>query len=704
MRNLLVYIILLILPLTLAGQEPDTIRAVKRDSVAKVLPDTLAAADQQIQQGVDNQKDTLPAGTRREAPPPSGSQPRIRKEPAINWSPVTGQDSTFTEGSRQWTLSPDFTTEIAVPLDTTFSLFNRYRVADEYSDFNAYTGNYGLPLYQINFFDREWKPDRFLYAHYMPFMFTPANTLFLNTHVPFTELKWSNGGARSKAEQTFRVRHSQNVNRFINFGLVYDIVYNIGQYTYQKAVDKNFLLHASYNGSPYTAYFSAGINNHESAESGGMITEDDLSVYAPETVPFILNNLNSAKSTLNNRYVMLVQKYAPGSRRDTVTGEVTRNSPVTFSHVGILEWTKRRYLDQYPNSELYDTVMISNSQTADSLQQRILSNTFRIDFSAGRTDRFRIGAGAGIRSELRTFGHIMPGDSLTRPDTVRNKMSSLVLTGKVFNNIGSKFGWSASGDLWFQGYRAGDFIIDGRIYKEFETRQKGMITWDATGTIASYTPSFWYSTWGSNNFAWQFDHKREFRLMAGSSLRWPDLKMSLKFNYAIVDNFIRMGLGAFPAQHEGGLSVLALTAKKEFVVWKLHLDNTVLLQQSTNIDVIDLPLVTARSAFFIDHLFKFKATSGELYFQLGAEAMIHTPYYALKYMPATGRYFSQDESKTGNYPFVNAFLNLKVKRTRIFIMVDHLNSGTTGYEYFLIPGYPLNIRMIRYGLAWTFYD
>ena len=165
-----------------------------------------------------------------------------------------------------------------------------------------------------------------------------------------------------------------------------------------------------------------------------------------------------------------------------------------------------------------------------------------------------------------------------------------------------------------------------------------------------------------------------------------------------------MGPGAIPVQYDGGLSILALTAKKEFVVWKLHLDNTVLFQESTNSDVLDLPLITARSAFFFSHVFRFRSTGGELSFQLGAEAMIHTSYHAMSYMPATGRYFSQDGSETGNYPFVNAFINLKVKRTRIFIMADHLNSGLTGYEYFLVPGYPLNIRMIKYGLAWTFYD
>jgi len=383
---------LLFLPLTLAGQEPDTLRAVRSDTAAVIRRDTTRSYKERA--------------LARVRPAVTG---------ALSAGPDTETDTTFTTASRQWTLSSDFTTEIPVTLDTAFSLFHRYRVADRYSAFNAYTGNYGLPLYQINFFDREWKPDRFLYAHYLPFMFTPSNTLFINTRVPFTELKWSNGGARSVAEQTFRIRHSQNVNRRLNFGLIYDIVYNFGQYNLQKAIDKNFLLHGSYNANAYNAYVSAGLNNHESEESGGIISKDDLSLYDPEGVPFNLSDLNSAKSTLNNRYLMLVQRYAPGGKRDTVTGEVLKSGPITFSHIGILEWNKRRYIDKFPASDFYDTIMISKSVTADSLQERILSNTLRVDFAAGRTDRFRIGAGAGIRSELRSFARSCPEIPLRDP-------------------------------------------------------------------------------------------------------------------------------------------------------------------------------------------------------------------------------------------------------------------------------------------------
>lgn len=671
MRHLLAYIILLLIPLNLASQENDTIPEKPAGQIA--VPEVAA--------------DTIPHG------PPQGAIP---KRPGV--------DSLIKRTTRIWTLSADYTAEVPVNLDTAFFLFHRYRITDKFSEFNAYPGNYGLPLYQINFFDRDWNPDRYLYSYYLPFMYTPAKTRFINTHVPFTEMVWTNGGSRSKSEQTFRIRHSQNVNRKLNFGLIYDIVYALGQYDYQKASDKNFILHGSYNSNQYTAYFSTGINNHESNENGGIEGKEYLSRYPPEDVPVRLNELDKAKSTLKNRYLLLVQRYSPGGKRDTVTGELIKAGPVTFSQISTYEWSKRRYFDSYPVSAFYDTIMISRTATNDSVYQSLLSNTLRADIAAGSSGRFRIGAGAGVRSEIRGYGQVMPGDSLTRQDTVASHNSSLVITAKVFNNIGEKFGWWASGDLWFQGYRAGDFIADGRIYKDFGTKKKGMITWDATATIASYTPSFWYTSWGSNNISWQFNPAKEFRLTAGSSLSWPGRNMNLRFNYAIIDNYIYMGNDAKPAQNEGGLSVISITAAKDLVFWKLHWYNTVLIQQSTNSDVLSLPLAAARSAFFFDHMFSFRSTGGELYVELGAEAMIHTPYRAMNYMPPTGRFFSQSDTETGNYPFVNVFINLKVKRTRIFIMLDHLNSGLTGYEYFLLPSYPLNVRMIRYGLAWTFYD
>jgi hypothetical protein len=214
---------------------------------------------------------------------------------------------------KQWNLSSDFSEEVPMPFDTVFSLFNRYRRADSYSPVNAILGNYGLSFYQINFFDRISDPDKFLYSNFYPVMHLPDNAIFMNTQVPFTELVWSFAGPRETAEQTFRVRHSQNVNRFLNFGLIYDIIYSLGQYNYQRAEDKDFTFFSSYTGLKYKLYFSSGINNLISNENGGITDINELSQPNTRDVPVKLGGLDKAVSTLKNRNLLLVQRYSIGN-------------------------------------------------------------------------------------------------------------------------------------------------------------------------------------------------------------------------------------------------------------------------------------------------------------------------------------------------------------------------------------------------------
>jgi len=158
-----------------------------------------------------------------------------------------------------------------------------------------------------------------------------------------------------------------------------------------------------------------------------------------------------------------------------------------------------------------------------------------------------------------------------------------------------------------------------------------------------------------------------------------------------------------PSQHTGGLSVAAITLRKGMRAWKFHLDTDVLIQKSSNMDVLDLPVAAIRSAGYFEHLFRFKQTGGKLNTQIGFDVNFNTAYHPYNYMPATGRFYRQEIS-TGNYPFVNVFLNFKVKRTRAFIMFDHVNAGMMGNNYDMIPLYPMTLRMLRYGLAWTFYN
>jgi hypothetical protein len=543
----------------------------------------------------------------------------------------------------------------------------------------------------------------------------PDNAVFMNTQVPFTELIFGYAGPRDRAEQTFRVRHSQNINRFINLGLVYDIVYSLGQYSYQKASDKTFAINFSYTGNKYKAYFQTGINNIVTLENGGIANPGQLSSFNTRDVAVKMGSPNKSQNTLKNWNILLVQKLVlnkqPSARADSakadsvkavVTDKGVRLNGV-FSH--ILTWEKVRssYYDYYPQGGFYDTSYVSTTLTSDTLSMHVLKNTLRFDFSTNEKRKFRLGGGFGIRNELFTCTQASLGPITPYINSFIWHRTNNILVGRLYNSIGSKFRWAADGELFLTGYRAGDFNVKGDITRDFDFK-KGRAVWNITGGVSDLTPSDWYQRWFSNNFKWNNSFNKEFRIDAGTEFLYPAGRFSLRFNYGIINNYTYFGADALPAQNSGGLSVASLLLKKEVSAWKLHLHNEILMQVSSNKNVLDLPLLALRSAGFFEHKIHFKITNGDLYTQLGVEIFYNTYYHGYAWMPATSAYYQQQTVSMGNYPYLNAFLNIKIKRTRIFIMLDHFNSGMNGYNYFMVPGYPMNVRCFRYGLAWTFYD
>jgi hypothetical protein len=616
---------------------------------------------------------------------------------------------------KEWTLSRDYSEEVKKPIDTVFSLSNRFKKADNYSPVNAGLGNYGLPFYQLSFFDRVTDPDRYLYKYLYPLMHTQYNPIFMNTQTPYTELDWAFAGPTETSEQTFRIRHSQNVNRFLNFGAIYDIVFSLGQYNFQRSADKTFTFYSSYTGDKYKLYMSIGINNMHTFENGGIANLPDLAKpnVVNRDILTRLGTLDKANSFLKNRNFLLVQRYTLGGasqvKNDSTPKKKTGFLGIsgTFTHILTVEKDIRRYQDLLPNSGFYRNILVTGDITSDSVYSRTIKNTVRFDFSTDESRKVALGGGVGIRNELYRYSYIIPTHYTFYESMPQLNKSSNILLGRLYNNIGDKFRWVATGELYLPGYRGGDFDLNGEMAKTFYLK-KGSATWLINGEISNLQPSIWYNHWGSNNFEWNNSFKKEFRADLSTTFKIPARNTELKINYALIKNYADFDSTAFPSQFSGGLSVIAATLKNELKLWKFHLASDVIIQKSSNSEILDLPLVTLRAAGYFEHFFRFRKTGGKLNAQLGADVTYNSLYYPYSYMPATGVFYRQALVTAGNYPYINLFLNFKVKRTRIFVMFDHFNAklmgGNLQYNYYYVPNYPMNIRMLRYGFAWTFYD
>ena len=138
-----------------------------------------------------------------------------------------------------------------------------------------------------------------------------------------------------------------------------------------------------------------------------------------------------------------------------------------------------------------------------------------------RHRKFRLGGGFGFRNEIFRYGQIIPThDTATIADTAKWNRGNNALVGRLFNSIGEKFRWVATGELFISGYRAGDFDLNGVISKSFDMK-KGPAVWLVTGGMMNRQPSFWYSQWGGNNFEWHKNLKKEFRIDLGTIFYLP---------------------------------------------------------------------------------------------------------------------------------------------------------------------------------------
>ena len=97
-------------------------------------------------------------------------------------------------------------------------------------------------------------------------------------------------------------------------------------------------------------------------------------------------------------------------------------------------------------------------------------------------------------------------------------------------------------------------------------------------------PSIWYEHWGGNNFKWDNNFKKEFRIDVGTAFRYPDRKTEVKFNYAIIKNYADFGFDCTSFTiFRCTCLVAAFTIKNELRAWKFHLASDVIIQKSSNI-------------------------------------------------------------------------------------------------------------------------
>lgn len=276
--------------------------------------------------------------------------------------------------------------------------------------------------------------------------------------------------------------------------------------------------------------------------------------------------------------------------------------------------------------------------------------------------------------------------------------NNITFGGSIFKRTGKHFFFEGAGHVVMSGYNAGDWGMSGSMRQAFS--KLGQLELSARANFARKTPDYFTNHYYANNYWWNNDFDPVFKQELGGTLKIPAVNFEVSLDIDNMQNLVFFNEYAMPEQYDGNLAVMAFRLKKDFEIGRhLRWDNDIVYQETSASYALPLPQITAyTNLMYKNVLFKV------LHFELGVDCRFHTAYKAPGYMPATGRFYNQQDVEIGNYPYMSAYANFFLRRMRFFLMSQHVNHGWPSLEYFSAPHYGYNHRMFKMGLQWTFYD
>ena len=530
---------------------------------------------------------------------------------------------------------------------------------------------------------------------YDKFIITKDKILYPIVYQPFTEISYMMGG---KKEQHLNVIFCREyLPRFfvsLNFNI------DFAPSVYQRSYAQNLYFVSNFRWNTEDERY--GLNGYiftnkiDVYENGG-ITYDSLftdNIYEDKSViPVnLLKASNLIKVTgfgLNNYFILS-------------NSDIQDERKIGFGRISYsFDYQRNRYV--YKDTDLssgfyddYDTLLNPN-ETFDSLTFYTIKNGINWNsLSYGKYDNdipFYLTFGAEHNyTHHNGYKEIITGEQFGQVDyqNVRAKAGIII-------NLFKSTRITGRGELIFSGYQEGDFLLNGQ-WKQFlgtYKRNIGALVFDVNLTRQS--PDWFEETYYSNNFRWSndFSPSTYLRLQGAYETPW----FSIGFKQTTIDHYIYFGENAKPVQHTGTIYITSTFARFDIKFRFLELSAFASMQITDHDNIIHLPLYYGK----VKLGWNINLVKGISMMQPSVVLNYFTEYYADAYMPALRVFYLQKDVKVGNYPFLDFYLTIKLKRANIYVGYTNLYSFTTLRRYITTPHYPMRDPRFIFGVKWRLY-
>lgn len=534
---------------------------------------------------------------------------------------------------------------------------------------------------------------------------------FYDVQRPYTNVTAVLG---QKQEQFVRITHAQNFGKRFNAAFGFNRNRSEGFYLRQD-VDNTALFLSSYFRSRtnrYSFLFYSYWKTTSCAENGGIANDTLFEENQTLNRQLIGVNLSQAETFVRRRGIWAKQYWSFGQPFEDKLQDTTFKRKIIEPRSALFLITSVedrvfQYTDQDPASGFYSTIYKDSTETNDSTHLLKLDNSVGWQL-LGIRNFYSDYRPTIILSAGHQAGHI-------RQDTIRQDFSDIYVNASVelrqpyFNYkkttaedgstaIEYQGGFSGHARIRYiaAGTHAGDFSSVLRL--SYQDARKTRTTFFAEFTDRA--PEWMFMHYSGNHYQWRNDFQRTG--LSRFTLEGEYLPAQLKLG-AVISMYNKPAYFdtlALPAQYNGTITGYSAYLQHHLALKWFHLQSTVLYNQLPDSSVIRLPALTLRHSMYAELIPKKRP----LKLQIGVDLFYHTMYYADAYMPNTSQFFLQNNREYGNYPYLDFWVSMKIKSVRLFVKMDHFNSGLTGMTYYMVPHYPQNDRSLKFGISWTFND
>lgn len=390
--------------------------------------------------------------------------------------------------------------------------------------------------------------------------------------------------------------------------------------------------------------------------------------------------------------------------------------PVTsFIHTLQFDNYKRIYQAYQTPSNFYaQTYYNAGKLQGDSIYDRTthysIKNTFAISLLEGFNKWAKAGVKVFLTSDLRHF---------TLPDiqaySVGYNEHSLSFGGQISKTLGKTLHYNALAETWITGVDAGQLKLDVNADINFKLLGD-TLTLTSNAFLYRLNPTFYFRNYHSRHYWWDNNNlSKILHTRIQAQLLYKKTRTKIRFaidqiknytyfshSYNINSDYSRSNNHMAVIQENNNINLITLELAQDISLGPINWESNITYQQSSNKTALPVPALNIYTNVYL----RFKIAK-VLKCDFGSDLRFFTKYYAPDYNPALGQYAIQAGNtlvEIGNYPIFNLYANFHLKQTRFFIMASHINAGSGKKDYFLTPHYPLNERVIRFGLSWNFFN